>query len=44
MVRPSVQVEETTSYAPVGPSATMVAVEFAQEYAVAEAEEDEKSG
>ncbi|WP_323764955.1 MFS transporter [Marinovum sp.] len=43
MVRPAVQVEETTSYAPVAPSATMVAVEFAQEYAVAEAEEDEKS-
>ncbi|WP_417524749.1 MFS transporter [Marinovum sp.] len=42
MVRPSLEIEDTTSYAPVAPSATMVAVEFAQEYAVAEAEENEK--
>lgn len=42
MVRPSLEIEDTTSYAPVAPSATLVAVEFAQEYAVAEAEENEK--
>lgn len=42
-VRPSVDIEETTSYAPVTPSASLVTLEFAQEYAVAEAEEDEKT-
>lgn len=40
-VRPSVQVDDTTSYAPVTPSASMVAIEAAQEYAAYEAEDDE---
>ncbi|MCH2164288.1 MAG: MFS transporter [Marinovum sp.] len=39
--RASIPVEETMSYAPVSPTATSVVVEFAQEYAVAEAEESE---
>lgn len=47
--RASVAVEDTTAYAPVGPSATPVAVEFAQEYAIdmaleEEAENDDETG
>jgi MFS family permease len=41
--RASVPVDETMSYAPVSPTATSVAVEFAQEYAVYEAEEAENA-
>lgn len=42
-VRASTPVDETTSYAPVSPSASPVAVEFAQEYAAAEAEDAENA-
>lgn len=38
-VRPSVHVEETTSYAPVSPTASLVTVEAAHEYAAYEEEE-----
>lgn len=37
-VRAAIPVDETTSYAPVAPTASLVSVEFAQEYAAAEAE------
>ncbi|MDA7428880.1 MFS transporter [Primorskyibacter aestuariivivens] len=37
-VRASTPVDETMSYAPVSPTASLVSVEFAQEYAAAEAE------
>ena len=37
-VRAATPVDETTSYAPVSPTASLVSVEFAQEYAAAEAE------
>jgi len=40
-VRPSVLVEETTSYAPVSPTASLVTVEAAHEYAAYEEEEAE---
>lgn len=39
--RPSVAVEDTTAYAPVGPTSTPVAMEFAQEYAIEMALEEE---
>ncbi|WP_425039185.1 MFS transporter [Primorskyibacter sp. S187A] len=39
--RAAIPVEDTMTYAPVSPSSTSVAVEFAQEYAVAEAEDAE---
>ncbi|MGX9354433.1 MFS transporter [Roseobacteraceae bacterium S113] len=41
--RAAVAVEDTMSYAPISPTSTSVAVEFAQEYAVAEAEEAENA-
>ncbi|MGY3437163.1 MULTISPECIES: MFS transporter [unclassified Marinovum] len=42
-VRPAIEVDETTSYAPVGPTASLVTVELAREYAAAEAEDDENA-
>ena len=41
--RAAPSVAETESYAPVVASATPVAVEFAQEYAIETAQEDEES-
>ncbi len=41
--RPAVAVEDTTAYAPVGPSSSPVAVEAAQEYAIEQSLEDEEA-
>lgn len=41
--RPTAEDHETMSYAPVAPTASPVAVEWAQEYAVAEAEAEEEA-